>query len=683
MRASAPTKSKGPQASQKRPPAADDAPARAIRSAEPKAIIQAFKSIIEALNDKDLFGGMFDADSWAPWKAFLDALQALPMSDAHLALFKHHTGRSEPPTKPARYAELVVGRRGGKSRILALIATYLACVLDHRDYIVPGETPVVAVIARDRTQARVILSYIVGFIREIPLFAELIEDELAESVRLSNGVVVEVHTASIGAPRGRTFLAVLADEIAFWPVGDSANPDAEVINAVRPGLSTIPYSLLLIASSPYAKRGVLYTNYAKYFGIDAAPVLVWQGTTEEMNSSLVGDPLIAEMYAEDHERALAEFGAVFRSDIVAFITREAIEAVIAHNVRELPPGGGITYAAFVDPSGGSADSMTLAIAHCEASGLAVLDCVREIRPPFSPDAVVEEFAALLKSYGVSRVTGDAYAGEWPRERFASHGITYDVSSRNKSQIYTEFLPALNGQRVRLLDLPRLTGQLVGLERRTARGGRDSIDHEPGGRDDVANAVAGVLTLLIADRRPALVRQGDMLKGGAAVSVPTWANAVVAVLQVDDKGQAAVVYTANSPGRSPPLLIVDFDRGPIRHGLFTDILARILALAAQCNTSDAFVFVPAHLQDHAEAGGLVTVAIPPEFEKPELRLFSVAQAAGDGKVRICTPAHEKAQTAPFAGALNFRAGEDVSDPLRAAAILAVSLGLDSTGGRIAA
>ena len=82
------------------------------------------------------------------------------MSEEHLALYRKHTGRSEPPTKPARYAELVVGRRGGKSRILALIATYLACVIDHRDYIVPGETPVVAIIAKDRTQAKVILSYI-------------------------------------------------------------------------------------------------------------------------------------------------------------------------------------------------------------------------------------------------------------------------------------------------------------------------------------------------------------------------------------------------------------------------------------------------------------------------------------------------------------------------------------------
>jgi hypothetical protein len=172
----------------------------------------------------------------------------------------------------------------------------------------------------------------------------------------------------------------------------------------------IPYSLLLVASSPYAKRGALYTIQAKYFGVEDASVPVWQGSTEEMNSNLVGDPLIAEMYAEDTERASAEFGAQFRTDFVAFITREAIESVLARGVRELPPGRGIAYFGFVDPSGGSADSMTLAIAHCEHDGLAVLDCIREVKPPFSPDAVVEEFSALLKRYGASRVTGDAYGG---------------------------------------------------------------------------------------------------------------------------------------------------------------------------------------------------------------------------------------------------------------------------------
>src|SRR6202044_1603288 len=345
-------------------------------------------------------------------------------------------------------------------------------------------------------------------------------------------------------------------------------------NAVSPGLVSIPHSLLLIASSPYAKRGVLYQNYAKYFGKDDAPVLVWQGSTEEMNSSLVGDPLIAEMYAEDNERALAEFGAQFRSDIVAFITREAVDDLVAHGVRELPAGDGITYAAFVDPSGGSTDSMTLAIGHCEASGVAVLDCVREVRAPFSPDGVVGEFATLLKSYGISRVTSDFYGGEWPRERFASHGIALDVSTRNKSQIYGEFLPALNGQRVRLLDRPRLIGQLVNLGRRTARGGRDSIDHAPGAHDDLANAVCGVLVNLIADRRPALVKPADMaapshLEGW---SPPLKAQYVLALIVVGENGNAAVVYGAQDQAAPNALFICDFDVGPMSAGAFASIAA---------------------------------------------------------------------------------------------------------------
>jgi hypothetical protein len=49
-------------------------------------------------------------------------------------------------------------------------------------------------------------------------------------------------------------------------------------------------------------------------------------------------------------------------------------------------------------------------------------------------------------------------------------------------------------RCELLDHVRLAAQLTSLERKTARGGRDSIDHAPNAHDDVANAVAGALVL---------------------------------------------------------------------------------------------------------------------------------------------------------------------------------------------
>ena len=53
------------------------------------------------------------------------------------------------------------------------------------------------------------------------------------------------------------------------------------------------------------------------------------------------------------------------------------------------------------------------------------------------------------------------------------------------------LAALGGQ-VELLEPPKLLAQLVGLERRTSRAGKDSIDHGIDGHDDVANCVAGAV-----------------------------------------------------------------------------------------------------------------------------------------------------------------------------------------------
>ena len=163
--------------------------------------------------------------------------------------------------------------------------------------------------------------------------------------------------------------------------------------------------------------------------------------------------------------------------------------------------------AFTDPSGGSGDSYTIAVAHVE-DGIGILDCLREVRPPFSPEAVTSEFADLLKSYRITKVSGDRYAGEWPREQFRKHGITYEPSEDPKGVLYLNLLPLLNSGKVRLLGNRRLIAQLVGLERRTSRAGRDSIDHAPGAHDDVANAVAGALLLATAKRPQAWVGAAD-------------------------------------------------------------------------------------------------------------------------------------------------------------------------------
>jgi hypothetical protein len=226
----------------------------------------------------------------------------------------------------------------------------------------------------------------------------------------------------------------------------------------------------------------------------------------------VPQSFIDDEYEKDPISAAAEFGAEFRTDIESFVSREAVEAVIDWGVRERAPLQSITYSASTDPSGGSSDAFTLAVAHGE-NGVGILDCLREVRPPFSPEAVVQEFADLLKSYRVTRVKGDRYAGLWPTEQFAKRGIKYEPSEDPKGILYLNLLPHINSGKVRLLDHKRLATQLIGLERRTSRAGRDSIDHGPGEHDDVANAAAGALLAAMAKKPKMRVGAIDFARTG--------------------------------------------------------------------------------------------------------------------------------------------------------------------------
>jgi hypothetical protein len=208
----------------------------------------------------------------------------------------------------------------------------------------------------------------------------------------------------------------------------------------------------------------------------------------------------------DPASAASEYLAQFRTDVETFVARDVIEAAVIEGRRELPRVEHVRYFGFCDPSGGSSDSMTLAITHMQGS-TCIVDLIRERRSPFSPDSVVKEFADTLKTYGITWIVGDRYAGEWPREAFRKCGVEYRVADKAKSDLYLTLLPLLNSNRIELLDHPRLINQLTGLERRTSRAGKDSIDHVPGGHDDVCNAVAGAAVLAAAaaaHRQPPIV-----------------------------------------------------------------------------------------------------------------------------------------------------------------------------------
>ena len=448
-------------------------------------------TLLDAIGDPKLFAPWFKRrSSWNNWFVFLAALFALPLTPEQLAVYQQCTGREVPPATAVNEVWLAIGRRGGKSFILALVATFLACFREYRQYLAPGERGTIIIIAQDRKAARTIFRYVKGLLTGVPMLARMIERETSDSFDLTNRITIEIQTASFRATRGYTLVAALCDEIAFWRSDGSANPDKEILQAIRPAMATIPNAMLLCASSPYARRGAMWDAYRKHHGKDS-PVLFWKAPTRVMNPS-VPQIFIDNAYEDDAASATAEYGAEFRSDLESFISREVVDAAVCVGRHELPRIDGVQYVAFVDPSGGSGtDSMTLAIAHMEGDR-AILDCVRERKPHFSTDAVAKEFADTIKSYGIHSCQGDRYAGDWPRQGFGVHGVDYQFTALTpKVIIYLNLLPMLNSRRVELLELATITGQLCSLERQTGRG-RDIIDHPAGGHDDIINAVGGAL-----------------------------------------------------------------------------------------------------------------------------------------------------------------------------------------------
>ena len=112
----------------------------------------------------------------------------------------------------------------------------------------------------------------------------------------------------------------------------------------------------------------LWDAYRKRYARVDDPILIWRAATRVMNPS-IPQAFIDQEYERDPASAKAEYLAEFRSDIQALFLPEIVQTCITRGVRERPRLSGVHYHAFCDPSGGSADSMTLAIAHRERNGV--------------------------------------------------------------------------------------------------------------------------------------------------------------------------------------------------------------------------------------------------------------------------------------------------------------------------
>lgn len=405
-----------------------------------------------------------------------------------------------------RYNLGLFGRAKKNAKSLDLVlASFFALLTDS-----PGGNQVYLV-ANDQGQAGDDLTLAKRLLRVNPAVDDLVRSRSNVIERKDGAGFIEILPAQdVVGSHGKTYRLLGVDEIhghRTWDLLEALAPDP-----TRPDCQQFVTSYASMFHRPgaplfdllqQAKAGkdprLLFSWYAADFCTD--PAFADLSPEERANPSMAswGNPgylaqqrarLPAHKYRRLHLNLSGlPAGSAFQP--------EPIMDAVTRGVVLRPPEDGITYAAFVDMSGGSSDDAVLAIGHKDADGRFVVDRLVDqgAPPPFDPRKAVARFVPVLREHRVSRVTGDRYAGETFRKDFDGYGITYEVSPWTTSEIYEAFEPLLNSQRVILPDVPVLEQQLLGL---VWRGGK--IDHPGGEHDDHSNSAAGVVQVLAAGQR---------------------------------------------------------------------------------------------------------------------------------------------------------------------------------------
>jgi len=437
------------------------------------------------------FGGalphMRDPRTQSSWDTVLKAFSGVALSEAELTWFRAHSGRTT--VLPNGYAELVgiVGRQAGKDDVAVDLANAdaISTIINREE--VDG-LQITLVCQDHRSTIRTLFHRLCRPWLRIPALAEHVTGRTTDTLTLSNGLALAAYPCRPSAPRGTRNRLAIMNEAGFYRAANDSPVGIEMRRALLPTLATTGGKLVIL-SSPYMQTDLLGELYKRHWGREDSPTLVIQASAPEMNPTLPADYL-ERMRRDDPDAYRSEVLGEFRQGVSTFFDADALEAC-TRDRRELPPVAGIKYAGHYDASGGAKDAAGASAGH-ERADVSVVDAVRSWPAPHDPRAVIAEAAAFFKSYGITTIQSDRYAGEFPISEFATHGIRCEVCPLDRSALYLAMLPrVLSG----LVELPKdeaTLRELRGLERRRGFAGKDRVDHRSGQHDDRAVVVAGVI-----------------------------------------------------------------------------------------------------------------------------------------------------------------------------------------------
>ena len=286
----------------------------------------------EALRNPDLLGKVLKGPSWFGWRVLLIAAAGEKLTAKERVIFTKLTGRAHEPMKLCRELIVIAGRRSGKTSALACFMVWCAALCDHRGVLAAGETGIALCLSRDQRVAAIILERCEGMMQASRQLRALIVNRTASVIELRNHITIEVRPCNYRTLRGVTCICVICDEIAHWRSGENyENPDSEVMTAIRPTLMSTKGPVLM-ASSAYARTGVLYDSYNKYFGPDGPDdTLVAYATTRDLNPLFTAEEIAREIERDPANKA--EYESVWRDDVEGFISREIVERCVGDVCR--------------------------------------------------------------------------------------------------------------------------------------------------------------------------------------------------------------------------------------------------------------------------------------------------------------------------------------------------------------
>jgi hypothetical protein len=404
-------------------------------------------------------------------------------------------------TDGIRTALLRLGRRSGKGRVAAVVATYEGSVNApaHLAAVPAGEQVAIVVVATSQRQARITHRYIRAFFR-VPELASLVARDTDDELELTNGIVIATVPCHAAAARGSAVAVVILDEAAWYAGRDGSPLDAkEIYDALAPATAQFAERRVLVLSTPRWSTGWFADMCALAASGEFPDMRTWHATTAEMNPR-ISRAFLDQERAKDPPAFRREYEAEFDSGIGAVFEADLVRAAVREAER-LPALPDVRYAMAIDPAF-TGDTFAAIVGHVETSGRVVVDLVQGWRgtrgSPVQVDSTLDELALLASAYNRARVLTDQYAAQPIRQGLASRGLNVSEkpwTNETKVDAVAAVRRCLYGSRLEIPPHRELVSELVTLEQRPMPSGRPRIAAPGGGHDDFATALLALVAEL--------------------------------------------------------------------------------------------------------------------------------------------------------------------------------------------